>query len=622
MITTLNNLTPELAHAWHPVALSSEVAEQPLQVKLLGEAWALVRTADGLIALRDVCPHRNAPLSAGCVVNGALECPYHGWRFGSDGRCVGIPAMGPLTPPRNAAARTPAGLQERYGLVWLAPKPPKAPLIEIPEWTQDGFRAGLMPPLRTTASAAQIVDNFLDVTHFYYLHGKTFGLASPDPISVYRVDRSDAEIVLHHQTLFSNGSGPLMPRVGHYHCTLPYQCRLVAEFPGTDRLDMIALIAQPEDAHTTRIYKLLAYNWASEPQLAEMIDFETRVIGEDLSMAELLPTPDVPLCTAAQAHARGDEIGLAWRHAIQHLFGAEAGGTPKELPPSAGTLQQPSAIDPEDGHEHAIPVLWASQTGQAQAMALELAKRLEGQGKTTRCFAMDEWAPERLSRAPLAVLVSSTFGDGDPPDNGSGFWAGLSTETMPRLDGLRYAVLSVGDRSFDSFCAHGRRLDNRLRDLGAQPLALRADVEHGEREAITQWMQAVLAASTPSQLTRMPAVESATSDPAPARAPSSATNRTAPTFVNARLLSVQRLGSPAHERFLSHCVIDLAQTGLRYEAGDLLRVMPHNAKAEVDTLLATAHLDGGCVVEVGGRDMTLREALTDHLDIRRWAPRH
>ncbi|MGD9663209.1 MAG: Rieske 2Fe-2S domain-containing protein, partial [Porticoccaceae bacterium] len=198
----LNNLTPELAHAWHPVALVEEVGEQPLQVRLLGESWVLVRVAGKLMALRDQCPHRNAPLSAGCVIDGALECPYHGWRFADDGHCVHIPAMGTQVPPKSTAAQAPAGLEVRYGLVWLAPRPPKVPLIEIPEWSDSKFRTEIMPPLRTRASAAQIVDNFLDVTHFYYLHGKSFGLTSPDPIRSYHVERNANEVVLHHQTFF------------------------------------------------------------------------------------------------------------------------------------------------------------------------------------------------------------------------------------------------------------------------------------------------------------------------------------------------------------------------------------------------------------------------------------
>lgn len=609
---SLNNLTPELAHAWHPVALSSEVTDRPLKVMLLGQPWVLARTGQGLLALRDVCPHRHAPLSAGCVVDGRIECPYHGWRFGADGRCAGIPAMGDAPPPRSAAAQAPAGLSERYGLVWLAPETPKAPLIEIPEWTAAGFRAGLMPPVRTRASAAQIVDNFLDVTHFFYLHGKTFGLDAPDPIAFYEVDRHRHEVVLHHRTLFSNGSGPLMTRVAHYHCTLPYQCRLLAEFPGSERRDMIGLVAQPEGAGSTRIYKLLAYNWADERQLEEMIEFETRVILEDVEMAEKLPSPELPLAVSAQAHARGDEIGIAWRHALKGVFGAPATVAPEAgLPPAPERPSPP----PDMPGETTLLLLWASQTGQAEALAVELRTRLRQSGIAAQCQSMEQWAPERLAGLSRAVFITSTFGDGAAPDNGQDFWRRLADPGMPGLERLDYAVLGLGDRAFDTFCAHAQRLDERLRALGARPLLARAGVEIGEREAIDGWVSAL------ARAWRGDAGPAAVADGAEAAAPLRPLVPDDEAPVIGRLLERQRLGDPAHGRALLHCVVDLAGTGLRYQTGDLLKVLPHNAAAEVDALLRETALDGEAPVAIAAGRMRLRDALSHHLDIRRGGAR-
>ncbi|MBW8882048.1 MAG: Rieske (2Fe-2S) protein, partial [Asticcacaulis sp.] len=76
---------------WLPVALSRQVQAKPLKRRIAGEAIVLWRSKDGIRALRDRCPHRNYPLSAGSVENGALTCPYHGWRFDGDGRCIEIP---------------------------------------------------------------------------------------------------------------------------------------------------------------------------------------------------------------------------------------------------------------------------------------------------------------------------------------------------------------------------------------------------------------------------------------------------------------------------------------------------------------------------------------------------
>src|SRR6185437_8860196 len=87
------NAHPALAQFWHPVALSSDVGREPVAGRLGGQGWALARFGGGLTAFADACPHRRARLSAGQITDGILQCPYHGWRFTSDGRCVGIPAL-------------------------------------------------------------------------------------------------------------------------------------------------------------------------------------------------------------------------------------------------------------------------------------------------------------------------------------------------------------------------------------------------------------------------------------------------------------------------------------------------------------------------------------------------
>src|ERR1700712_3327156 len=110
--------------AWFPVARAAEVGSTPLPVGADGQAYVLVRLRPGgeVSAFPARCPHRLVPLAAGTVVEGRLECPYHGWRFDSEGRCVDIPSMGPAgTPPPRADLAMPWAVEERHGWVWLAP---------------------------------------------------------------------------------------------------------------------------------------------------------------------------------------------------------------------------------------------------------------------------------------------------------------------------------------------------------------------------------------------------------------------------------------------------------------------------------------------------------------------
>lgn len=336
----VDNTTAGLHHAWHPVARSTEVGEAPTSVLLLDQPWVLFRVDGRVAALADRCVHRGAPLSAGCVVDGTIECPYHGWRYDTEGSCVDIPALAGGRAPSRARVDAPWGLVERYGLIWMAPQEPAMDLLELPECEDDSFGVVLSEPVRTTASAAQVVDNFLDVTHFSYLHRATFGLTAPVTVEDYVVERGPWQVSLHHRTMFSAGDEPARPRVGHYHCTIPFSVRLVGEFPGTGRRDVICLFAQPESAGSTRVYKLLAYNELGEGSpgdrtLESMDEFETSVLAEDLRMLELLPETRVPLSPTAEFHTKADRATVEWRRLLRTLLdrpvdAGSAGGSATE----------------------------------------------------------------------------------------------------------------------------------------------------------------------------------------------------------------------------------------------------------------------------------------------------
>src|SRR4051812_9503597 len=113
---------------WFPVARSADVDTTPVPVGADGEAYVVVRLEPGgaVRAFPARCPHRLVPLSAGSVVGGELQCPYHGWRFGSDGQCAEVPSLGPGVAPPPRASVTAPRVAERSGWVWLAPGPAEA----------------------------------------------------------------------------------------------------------------------------------------------------------------------------------------------------------------------------------------------------------------------------------------------------------------------------------------------------------------------------------------------------------------------------------------------------------------------------------------------------------------
>lgn len=187
-------------HGWHPVALSATVADAPVAALLLGEPLVLWREADGAVkAWADRCPHRGARLSLGCVRQDGpaaqLECPYHGWRFDGAGQAVLVPAQPGFVPPATHRA-TVYDAVERHGLVWVR-------LLPDGEDQPPAFAAEDEPRLRklncgpydVATSAPRIVENFLDMAHFGFVHEGWLGDRGHTAVADYRIDATPAGFI-------------------------------------------------------------------------------------------------------------------------------------------------------------------------------------------------------------------------------------------------------------------------------------------------------------------------------------------------------------------------------------------------------------------------------------------
>ncbi|HEU5069892.1 MAG TPA: sulfite reductase subunit alpha [Verrucomicrobiae bacterium] len=269
-----------------------------------------------------------------------------------------------------------------------------------------------------------------------------------------------------------------------------------------------------------------------------------------------------------------------------------------------------------------LAILFGSQTGTAEGLAKKFAKEAEQRGFAPRVLALNEHEQANLAAGGKAVIISSTWGDGEPPDNAANFWSWLSADATPRLENLHFAVLGLGDRNYSDFCGASKKFDARLEALGAKRLAPRGECDVDYEAAAAAWMDRLwdklvvgqassLSGGTPTngkphatpsapETGKLPVPQYGKSNPFPA------------TLLKNVLLS--QAGSSKEVR---HYEIGLHGSGLTYEAGDALGVVPVNCHELVDDVLKALKAKPDDNVRLGDNIVSLGEALTQQLDINR-----
>jgi phenylpropionate dioxygenase-like ring-hydroxylating dioxygenase large terminal subunit len=318
-VAPLGNMSSVWRRGWHPVAHAEEVAANvPVQVIVAGEAWVIVRLDGRLVAFEDRCPHRLAPLSAGHVTaagdgTGRLTCAYHGWRFDAAGRCDLIPSLGRHgNISKRARLGAAHGVTEAYGLIWLAPDEPLAPLPEFPEWGAPGMTNARSRTLRTTVGAGQLVDNFLDAAHFPFVHAASFGVSDDKPLEAGEVTAASWRLTGVFDTPYRDGGTVVTHRVtktagpnGSAHVRLDLPHATIA----------LLLGCLPEDGNTTRVFKLITRSDidGDAGKLETFIKEEDQILAEDLAILERYASALLPLDPRTEVHTRADRLSVAWR---------------------------------------------------------------------------------------------------------------------------------------------------------------------------------------------------------------------------------------------------------------------------------------------------------------------
>ena len=243
-------------------------------------------------------------------------------------------------------------------------------------------------------------------------------------------------------------------------------------------------------------------------------------------------------------------------------------------------------------------VMFGSQTGSAEGLAKRVAKEAGKRGFAPRVLALNEFAKAGLPTAAKLVVISSTWGDGDPPDNAVNFWSWLSAETAPRLENLNFAVLGLGDKNYAEFCGASKKFDARLEALGARRLLARGECDVEYEATAKTWLEnlwpVLRGPAAGGGATAAPAVNGShvplETGGAEAATTTPAYNRAHP--FPARLLTNRKLNQSGSGKEVRHFEFSLRDSGLSYEVGDALGVVAQNDPQLVSELLAALGFTG------------------------------
>ena len=266
-----------------------------------------------------------------------------------------------------------------------------------------------------------------------------------------------------------------------------------------------------------------------------------------------------------------------------------------------------------------LTILYGSQTGNARGVAESLAGLARTRGLAPRLSSMADYRPRDLPRERWLLVVVSTQGEGEPPESARELHAFLHGKRAPRLAGLRYGVLGLGDSSYAQFCRTAQDFADRLAALGGQALLdpQYCDVQY--REAATAWSHAALERVTAS-LSRpaLSIVQPAAPSPAPPQVagPGAAT----PALLTASLLESRPLSTPDAVGEVRHLALAIDPATLSYQPGDALGVWFHNDPLLVEQVLERTGLDGDRPVTLDGQESDLRAALTRRLELTQLHP--
>jgi len=315
----MSTLDSVLLNEWYVVARLQDLQEgQVLQTCLLGEDLVLWRYKEQIYAWRNLCPHRGAKLSQGWIEGGALICPYHGYAFDSDGRCVSVPAHPYYKPPKRACVET-YQVKERYGLIWVSLGKPDLDVPFFPEWNDSNYRRFFGGPFYFCTSAFRIMENFFDLSHAPFVHGGLLADPSRPVINKYKVEFHEDGLAFGEVFLWppdTDGTRQVEPNNYNYRILRP----LSAYFrrgPAVQRFSIFFTVT-PVEEEVCIGWLWLVMNFG-DLNKAEAESFINKVIAQDAHIVESQRPKRLPLNLEEEFHVPSDIASVRYRQWLKKL---------------------------------------------------------------------------------------------------------------------------------------------------------------------------------------------------------------------------------------------------------------------------------------------------------------
>jgi phenylpropionate dioxygenase-like ring-hydroxylating dioxygenase large terminal subunit len=311
---------PVLTHDWHPVARAADVAEGGvLGIRLLGEDVVVWRVSGQVMAWQDLCLHRGTRLSKGWVEGERLVCPYHGWQYSIAGRCAHIPAHPDQIPPTKAVVKTYYAC-EQYDLIWVALAQPEHDLPRFPEWDKPEYRKLLGGPYFVKASGPRIIENFLDVAHFPFVHEGSLGVRDRPEILDYEAEITPEGVIARNVRVYQpdpygTGQGDTVAYL--YRALRPLTAYLLKESDGPSL--SILLMVTPHEATESTAWMWIAMNYGHHIPAQELIKWQDGIFAQDQPILESQRPELLPLDLQAELHLRSDRTAIAYRKWLNQL---------------------------------------------------------------------------------------------------------------------------------------------------------------------------------------------------------------------------------------------------------------------------------------------------------------